>query len=515
MITMKETSRSQNSIRNTVYGITTQVLTVLISFITRTVFIKYLSVEYLGVNGLFTNILTVLSLAELGFGGAMVYSMYQPLAIKDYKVLKALMHFYSKIYKVIGLSVCILGLLLVPFLNLLIKDTPNISNLTIIYIFFLLNTVASYFFAYKRSILEADQKQYIISKNHLIFNVLKSVAQIIILILFENYLLFLGIQVLTTISENIYISKKVNKIYPFLKESNTNDLSAEDKKSIWTNVKALMIYKVGSTVLDGTDNIIISSFVGVSAVGYLSNYTLIVGSVTMILQQITNAVTGSIGNYVTTEKIEKQESLFHKIVFIYFVIFGFSFVSLFMLLNPFIALWLGEKYTLSTFTVFVISFNWYITGIMNPVWTFRSTKGLFIYGRYRPAISAIINVIVSILLALQWGLIGVLLGTTITRLSTNSWYDPYIVFKHGFNKSPIRYYKKQIGYFFSLFIPVLVLTFLFEYFVQSSFIGFLIQVLLVTLITIGTLILLFRKTDEFDYLLKTFVGTISKVKGGK
>ena len=187
---MKETSRSQNSIRNTVYGITTQVLTVLISFITRTVFIKYLSVEYLGVNGLFTNILTVLSLAELGFGGAMVYSMYQPLAIKDYKVLKALMHFYSKIYKVIGLSVCILGLLLVPFLNLLIKDTPNISNLTIIYIFFLLNTVASYFFAYKRSILQADQKQYIISKNHLIFNVLKSVAQIIILILFENYLLF-------------------------------------------------------------------------------------------------------------------------------------------------------------------------------------------------------------------------------------------------------------------------------------------------------------------------------------
>ena len=171
MKAMKETSRTQNTIRNTVYGISTQILTVVISFITRTVFIEFLSVEYLGVNGLFTNILTVLSLAELGFGGAMVYSMYQPLARKDYMILTKLMHFYSKVYRVIGLTVGALGLVLVPFLNFIIKDTSNISNLTVIYLLFLLNSVASYFFAYKRSILQADQKQYIISKNYLFFNI--------------------------------------------------------------------------------------------------------------------------------------------------------------------------------------------------------------------------------------------------------------------------------------------------------------------------------------------------------
>lgn len=508
MKAMKETSRTQNTIRNTVYGISTQILTVVISFITRTVFIEFLSVEYLGVNGLFTNILTVLSLAELGFGGAMVYSMYQPLAKKDYAILKELMHFYSKVYRVIGLTVGALGLLLVPFLNFIIKDTSNISNLTVIYLLFLLNSVSSYFFSYKRSILQADQKQYIISKNYLFFNILKSLIQIIVLILFKNYLLFLAIQVLSTFMENLFISRKVNEIYPFLKLNNNVELDSKEKKRIWTNVKALMIYKVGSAALDGTDNIIISSFVGVSAVGYLSNYTLIVGSVSMVLQQLTNAVTGSIGNYVATEKIEKQENLFYNIVFMYFVIFGFSFVALFMLLNPFITLWIGEEYTLPNFTVFAISFNWYITGIMNPIWTFRSTKGLFIYGRYRPVISAVINVIVSILLAFKWGLLGVLLGTTITRLSTNSWYDPYIVFKHGFNKSPRTYYKKQIMYFISLFVPVLILTYLFKYFVQANFIIFIAQVILMTLITSGTLLVLFRKTNEFKYMLQIFKSRI-------
>lgn len=512
MTKMEKLSRTENSIRNTIYGVLTQVLTVLISFITRTVFIKYLSVEYLGVNGLFTNILTVLSLAELGFGSAMIYSMYHPLAIRDHNKLRELMNFYSKIYKVIGLSVGILGLLLVPFLSFFIRDAHSLDNLTLIYILFLLNSVSSYFFAYKRSILQADQKQYVISKNHLIFNILKSISQIIILMIFKNYILFLSIQVLATMAENVFISRIVNTIYPYLKDEKKATLESKEKKTIWSNVKALMIYKIGSTVLDGTDNIIISSFVGVAAVGYFSNYTLIVGSVTMILQQVTNALTGSIGNYVATEGINKQENLFHKVVFVYFIIFGFSFVALFMLLNPFITIWLGEEFTLPIYVVFIISLNWYITGIMNPVWTFRSTKGLFIYGRFRPAISAIINIVVSILLAIHWGLTGVLIGTTITRLSTNSWYDPYIIYKHGFKKSPIIYYRNQITYFISLSIPVMILTYLFKHLSEVSYLNFILQIMLVILITIGSLVVFYRKTEEFNYLKKSIIKIVSKLK---
>jgi O-antigen/teichoic acid export membrane protein len=504
MAMMKELSRTQNSIRNTTYGISTQILIVAFSFITRTVFIKYLSVEYLGINGLFTNILTVLSLAELGFGGAMVYSMYEPLASRDYNKLSGLMNFYSEIYKLIGFAVCFLGLILVPFLMIIIKDSTIINDLTLIYLLFLMNSVASYFFAYKRSILQANQMQYIISRNYIFFNTLKSVIQIITLILFKNYLLFLVIQLSTTILENIYISKKVSLIFPYLRENINVELDYEEKKIIWSNVKALMIYKIGSTVLDGTDNIIISSFVGIVSVGYLSNYILIVGSITMILQQISNSIIGSIGNYVATENNENQESLLHKLVFIYFIIFGFSFVALFMLLNPFITLWLGKEFTLPVFTVFVITFNWYITGIMNPVWTFRATKGLFIYGRFRPAISAVMNIIVSILLAMRWGLIGVLLGTTITRLSTNSWYDPYVIFKYGFNKSPSKYYKKQVIYFGSLLFPIITLSFIFRYFANESLLGFLTQIILLTAITLLFFVMFFKRTDEFKYFEATF-----------
>lgn len=509
---MKEPSRMQNSIRNTIYGILTQIITVLISFVTRTVFIKYLSVDYLGVNGLFTNILTVLSLAELGFGGAMVYSMYQPLAEKDRTTIKGLMTFYSKIYKVIGFSVSVLGLLLVPFLDSLIRDTTNIDNLRVIYLLFLLNSVASYFFAYKRSILQADQKQYVISKNHLNFNVIKALLQIIVIVIFENYLFYLSVQVLSTILENLIISKKVNTLYPYLKDDSESKLNEKERKSIWSNVKALMIYKVGSTMLDGTDNIIISVFVGVSAVGYLSNYTLIVGAVTMVLQQINSAITGSIGNYVSTEETEKQEELLFKVSFVYFILFGFSFVSLLTLLNPFISLWLGEEFTLSIFSVFVISFNWYLTGIMSPIWTFRATKGLFIYGKYRPAISAVINVFVSTLLALNLGLFGVLIGTTITRLSTNIWYDPYIVFKYGFNKSPKKYYVKQIRYLISLIFPIIILTTLFEYLNYIHILVFLMQIFLVTFITIGMFIIFFRNSKEFKFFIGLVANWLSKIK---
>lgn len=498
---MQKKTRTQNTIQNTIYGVATQVLTVLISFITRTFFIKYLSVEYLGVNGLFTNILTVLSLAELGFGGAVVYSMYHPLAMNDNLTLKGLMRFYSKIYRVIGISVGVLGLLLVPFLSFLVKDAPNVSNLTLIYLLFLLNSVVSYFFSYKRSILQADQKQYIISKINLAVILIKSVAQIIILVTLKNYLLFLTIQVLSTILENYYISKKVDEIYHFLNASNKIELDSKEKTNIWLNVKALMVYKIGSTALDGTDNIIISSVIGVSAVGYLSNYLLIIGSISMVLQQLTNAITGSIGNYVATEKVERQEALLGSISFLYFMIFGFSFVSLFLLLNPFITLWLGREFTLSGYLVFIISFNWYITGMMNPVWTFRSTKGLFVYGKYRPIISAFINIVVSLILATKLGLSGVLIGTTITRLATNSWYDPYIVFKYGFNKSPKKYLYKQLLYFLSLGVPLLILTYLFTLFTELNYLSFFIQVILVTLITISTLILIYGRTKDFKYLL--------------
>ena len=248
------------------------------------------------------------------------------------------------------------------------------------------------------------------------------------------------IQIICTFAENYLVSRKADKLYPYLKEYKKEKLEKSEIKTIFNNVKALMIYKLGSTILDGTDNIIISAFLGVAWVGKLSNYTLILGALSMVTYQFTNAVTASVGNFIVKESKERQEFLLKTITFANFLIYGFSFVCLVTLMNPFIELWIGKEYLLDMQTVFIISLNWYIFGMMNSIWTFRSTMGLFVHGQYRPAISAIINVVISLMLVEQMGLLGVLLGTTITRFVTNVWYDPLIVYKHGLQKSVKNYY---------------------------------------------------------------------------
>ncbi|WP_319995453.1 hypothetical protein [Trichococcus shcherbakoviae] len=509
---MNSNSRTYNSIKNTIFGFMTQGLTIVLSFVTRTVFIKYLSIEYLGVNGLFTNVLTILSLSELGFGTAMMYSMYKPLAEKNEHALEVLMNFYAKVYRIIGLVVGVVGLTIMPFLDYIIKDTPGISNLKLIYLLFLFNSVASYFFSHKKSIIQADQKQYIIAKIHLVSSIIKTLVQIIILIITGNYIIFLLVQISVTLFENILISLEANKLYPFLKSKNNYQLERKEKSSIWTNVKALMIYRVGSVALDGSDNIIISTFVGVAAVGTLSNYTLIIGTITTLLMLLSDSVLASVGNYVVSENEKKQEELLEYITFLHFVMYGFSFISIVFLVNPFIEIWLNSSFILNFSTTIVIAVNFYILGMMNPIWMFRRTKGLFVYGKYRPIISALINIVVSIVLAQRYGLIGVLLGTTVTRGLTNVWFDPYIIYRYGFNTSVKKYYLKTSLYAGVLFLLLMLMMLIFS-FLPSTGIGiFLVKLLLCVSITPLIIIIVFKNTKEYIYFKSIFLRMMNITK---
>ncbi|WP_017380778.1 lipopolysaccharide biosynthesis protein [Paenisporosarcina sp. TG-14] len=493
-------SRTANSLRNTVFGMISQVLIVLLNFGVRTVFIHYLSIEYLGVNGLFTNILTLLSLAELGFGSAMIYSMYKPVAEENKRKIAALMNLYKKVYIFIGLTVAGLGLLLVPFLDNMIKETPNVDKLTFIYLLFLLNTVVSYFFAYSRSIITAHQKEYIVSKVKLYTNIFRAVLQIVILVLTQDFILYLGIQIVSTLLENIVISIKAKHLYPYLKKYKKERLDASDKKNIWTNVKALVIYKLGSTVMDGMDNIIIAAYIGVAAVGKLSNYTLILGSVAMVVLQFTNAITASVGNFIVKENGERQEFLLKTITFANFIIYGFSFICLVSLLNPFIELWIGKEYILGMDIVFIVSLNWYIFGMMNSIWTFRSTMGLFVHGKYRPAVSAVINLILSIYLVRFWGLFGVLVATSITRIITNVWFDPLIVYKHGLKKGVISYYFLWVKYLLVAMLNIVLIQYLFSFIHEVTILSFLFMILICISVISVIFIAVFIKTVEYIYL---------------
>lgn len=496
---MNATGRVENSIRNSAIGIISQIINTALGLVVRMVFIRQLSEDYLGANGLFSNILTVLSLAEMGIGSAIVYNMYKPIAEKNEMQIARLMNFYKRAYNIIGFVVALCGLCVTPFLKYIIKDQPNIPHITIIYLLFLLNTVFSYFFAYKRSIFSADQRERTIYIFRLIFYAVRSALQILILLRTSDFIQYLIIQIICTLLENLSISLFADREYPFLKKYRTSALSNEETGTIIKDVKALFIYKIGSTALDGTDNIIISAFDGVISVGLLSNYSLVTSAVQLLLSQVTTSLTGSVGNYIARENEEKRENLLEKLTFLSFIIYGGSFVILTSCLTPFVSIWAGEKFALGFPIVFIHCLNIYIFGMMNAVWTFRATMGLFVYGKWRPLISAIINIVVSIFLAKRMGLLGVLLGTTITRVTTNVWYDPYIVYKCGLKKPLNKYYVQWIKY---LLICCTLIFFLHEIIGRLPFTGILLLATS-TVISLGIFILaiclLFRKNDFFLY----------------
>ena len=295
-----EERRTDKSIKNIIYALVGQFFGIGISLISRSIFVKILSSEYLGLSTLFTNILTILSLTEMGFGTAMAFELYRPIARNDKEKIKSLMKLYKKIYIIIGTSIIILGIITIPIYPHLINERPNINNLDLIYMLFVLNTAFSYFAAYKRLLIISDQNRYIATTYRYGFYIVMNVMQIIELVLFKNYILYLIIQVLFTLLENIGISIKANKMYPYLKDKEVKEVAKRDKKHLMQNVKALFFHRFGGVVLNSTDNIVISKVLGLNWVGLYSNYYLITNALNTVLNQVFSSVVASIGNLNTS-----------------------------------------------------------------------------------------------------------------------------------------------------------------------------------------------------------------------
>ncbi|CAM3963186.1 lipopolysaccharide biosynthesis protein [Lederbergia lenta] len=494
--------RIQNSVMNMFFGLSGQFISMIMSFIVRTVFIYTLGIEYLGVDGLFSSILIMLSLANLGFDTAMVYSLYRPLAEKDKYKIQALMNLYKKAYRIIGFIVLLIGLLLIPFLPYIMNGSTNIEHIHIIYMLFLIQSASSYYFVYKQSIIIADQRNHIISKIHSVFIIISNFVQIIILLSVGNYIVVLSMQLVFRIIENAYIAKKATRLYPFLKEKNTAKLSKKDSKLFYENLYSLFLYKISGVVINGTDNIVISLFIGITYVGIYSNYLLIITTLSTLLGYVFYSVTASVGNLVVTESLDKKYFIFRVINFLNFWIFGFCTVCLWNLLNPFITIWLGEQYVFNKFVVFAIVLNFFTAGMQNASTTFRETTGLFKKGKYRPILAAGINIVVSIILAKQIGIAGVFLGTVISRLCTYFWYDPYVIFKYVFQKSVGIHFVKYILFTFIVVFASFVTDLLASnIFLHQKFVNFALRCILCVSILNIIVYFLFRNSEEFKYLL--------------
>lgn len=503
---MANEGRLKKSAKNLLSGMIYRIFSVLTAFVVRTVFIKCLNNDYLSVNGLYSSILSMLSLAELGFSTAMVYSMYKPLEERNYRKLSQIMRLYKRVYQLIGAFILVVGLGLVPFLDILIKNKPDIPNLTLYYILFLGNSVISYwFFAYRNSIFQADQKAYVISNYSSLFNLIKSGLQIILLVMFHNFTIYLLTQMACTILQNIVLAVRVKNEYPIFEKNSGGELDREEKMRIFKDVKALMLQKISFKVLNTSDSLIISAFVGIGWIGILSNYIMIEEAVVAVLTQFTGAITASLGNYFVKEDRESGYKLFKRIDFMNFWMYGFSAIAFIVLLNPFVELWLGrlgKEYVLSQVVVVALVARFFIEGYMNMMSTFRSTLGLFTQGQYLPLLVAALNIIFSIILSGPLGVAGVIIATPLARCCINVWYMPFVIHRDAFQK-PIRpFYKKCILRWIFL-IVLATLMFIFSQVVIFSggitIKNFALMTILTAIIPNAFFFLMFYRTEEFKY----------------
>lgn len=495
-------SRTDNVLKNIKYVLCAQVLSMMVVFISRSVLIQALGNEYVGINGLLSNILSVLSFAELGIGTSIICNMYKPLAQNDIRKLKALMCFYRQAYSVIGMFILIAGLCITPWIKFFVNGTPTIPYLNLIYMLYVMNIGLSYFFSYKKSLIIADQKSYMTTVYHYSFVLICNTLQIIFLVLFRNFILYLIIQVLCTFMENILISIKADKLYPFLKQRDGEELFYEDKKKIIKNTQALILHKIGGIVVNSTDNIILSKFTSLIIVGIYSNYVLILNSLNSIISLIFQSFTASIGNLVANEDTFAQEKTFRNINFIGFWIYGFCSICLFNLLNPFICLWIGKENMLPLKTIFLITFNFFLTGMRKSVLTFRDAVGLYWPDRYKPLVESIINLLFSIILVNRLGINGVLIGTMVSTLSTCFWIEPHVLYKYAFRMSANKYFIYYVYYILALVCAGLG-TFLVVNLVNSNGIGaFFVKMGLCGLVPNLIFMPFLYKTQEFNSLIR-------------
>lgn len=441
-------TRTQNVKRNTAYSIVKFAVQLVLQFVLRTVLIYTLGAKYLGVNGLFTNIFSLLNLAELGIGSAIVFSMYKPIAEGNMEQVKALNNLYKKLYFIIALVVGVLGAAITPFLPYLISgDTSGLNiNIYIVYLLFLANTLVGYFSAHKRSLLFAFQRNDVENKVKSGTLIVSTGLQIVALLLFKNFYAYVILMVVGTLIDCILVQVFANKLYPEI-NGKAEPLHPSIKKEITKNVAAMSMHKIGGAVVFSTDNILISALVSYIVLGYYSNYILITTSLISFISLLVNSLQASVGNYMQTKTNNEVYDFYLKSNFAFSWIVGFCSVCLICLFQPFMYIWTGNmEYLLPNLSVLLIVISFYLSKMRTNTLMFRDCAGLMWQDRWKPIAEAGINLVASIVLAKCIGLNGIILGTIISTIVAPLWVEPFVLYKYYFKKSVWRYFGKYAFY---------------------------------------------------------------------
>lgn len=513
--------RKENTIKNMGSSMFLKILDPILSFVERTVFIAILSKEYLGINSLFSGVLTVLNLSELGISAAIVFAMYKPVAENDIEKIKSLMHLYRRAFRIIGAVFLTAGLIITPVIPYLANGTTNLVNLRIIFLLNILSTTTSYwFFAYRTAILSATQKEYKLAGIRAVMQLGTILIKMSVLLIFRRiptaaFYAYTAVGIVLNVIKNLILCRKVNRMYPYLKDKNVRPLSKEEKAPIFKNIVGTATNKICWKLNDGIDSTVISALVNVSTTGVFANYIVIKNIITKLLNTVFGSVHASLGNFCAVESTEKKEKFFYTLQFTYFWLYGFSSICLWILFTPFIGgVWLRDSsWLLSGWDEFLLCFNFLIEGLAGAVVKYRDVHGMYYETRYRYILSTVLNVGLSIVLVgpAKMGVTGALLGTTASLLAVIL-FDPTMVYKAVFHKNPGSFY---VLYFKDLFIicaTAALVWLICRPFSALTFGNFAVKLAVCLIIPNGIWFLMFRNAKEFVYLRDTLRYFMKKLK---
>lgn len=432
---MKEkTARSQSSVKNATISLIYYLISSIFTFLMKMVLVRYIGIEYSGLNSLLTNIIGVLNIAELGIGTAIGYSLYKPLAEEDHKKTNEILCLYKYLYRVIALAITIIGIIITIFIDHFVNTTISMSEVRISFVLYLIATVVSYLLTFLNVLPSADQKNYMVVRIQNNGKIIKDILQLLGVAIFKNFYLWIIIEIVSNIVIYVYTNIKIKKAYTWYEEKEKHQLKdlLNKYKDIVKRTKELVFHRIGGLFVYQTDIILISYFCNLTDSGIYSNYMLIYNLLTGVVEQAFMGITASIGNFIIEKKEKDVYNVWKEMYVVMFfvtVLFGFLF---YQLANPFITVCFGD-YTLPSAVVFAIALNIMFKVIKNPIDKFKEAYGIF-WDIYAPIVESLINLVFSVVLAFKFGILGIVIGTVISNIVITIIWKPYVVFKYAFKE---------------------------------------------------------------------------------
>ncbi|MCX4306565.1 MAG: hypothetical protein OSJ69_12285 [Acetatifactor sp.] len=431
--------RTGKSIINVMTSLLTNAIILITAFAVQKVLVDTMGSDYNGINGLFGSIISMMSLADLGIGTAIIYHMYRPVADKDQERINSLLRLYKRCYIGISGVVLLIGVIVGFFLPLLVGEVDIHDSIWLIYVLFLADCLCSYFLAYKKSLLYADMMNYVPDAIYFGVYLVQNALQIYVLLVFGNFILFLVVKTLGKCVSNLLISAYIGRKYPFTRRRHAEPVEKEIREDIVTKVKGLLCHKLGKILITGSDSIVITGVIGITAMSLYTNYHLVIGGITALLNRIFETLTNSVGNFLLESGRERNREVYQKIDLLNFWCFGCVAAGMYAVLQPLIEIWMGEDFLFDKAVVFVLVVNFYLEGMRASVNTFKEAAGIFHEDRRIPLVEAVVNLAASIVLAKLLGVAGVFLGTILSTLTVYLYSYPRYVCKPLFGMTYWEY----------------------------------------------------------------------------